>query len=329
MMHLNPLIPMPILIAVFAVAFIGLVTAWILSRDNRIKSTFTLIRAIAMLALSFVIAVRPMREEMGADVQLSNLDILFVLDTTLSMWAEDSPSGTRMDDAIKDINKIMDDLEGANFGLISFRNTATVLSPFTQDEETVRGLLRNSIIRPVRDNVKGSKMDTPYYDLENMLISSTRKENRQTIVFFLSDGEITSNDPVPDYKELGQFVEGGAVLGYGTEAGGYMKDDYGIIYDRQTYDKAVSCIDEDNLKSIAEDLGIRYVRREKGNLLTPITAEVKASGSMITERRFDYVTYQDTYYKYVPYLAGLLILELFIRIRENAKVRVKHGKKQK
>ena len=327
MRNLNPIISVPALITVFVIALLIMIFVWIRSRESRINSTFALVRRIAILGLAFVIALRPMREERGGEVQLSNLDVLFVLDTTLSMWADDGPGGTRFKAATRDIQEIMDGLSGANFGLISFQNHATVLAPFTQDEETVLGLLK-TIRQPDRYYVHGSSMDTPYYDLENMLISSDRKENRQTIIFFLSDGEVTSASDTPyDYEALGELVDGGAVIGYGTEKGGNMKDEYGTIYNTQTYEEAVSCIDEDNLEDIAEGLGVEYIHRTKSTLLTPLITEIKAGSGSITERRFDYITYHDTYFKYVPYLVGLLVLEMGIGIRENVKVRKKNGKK--
>ncbi len=327
MRNLIPVLPVPALITIFVVAFLIMLFVWIRSGESRLKSTFALVRGIAIAALALIIALRPMREEHGADVQLSNLDVLFVLDTTLSMWANDGPGTTRFKAASSDIREIMDGLSGANFGLISFQNRAVVLAPFTQDEETLLGLLKN-IQTPDRYYMKGSRMDTPYYDLENMLISSDRKENRQTIIFFMSDGEVTSQSGTPyDYSALGNLVDGGAVIGYGTDEGGTMKDEFGEIYNLSTFEKAVSYIDEDNLKEIAEGLGVDYIHRQKSTLLTPLIAEIKAGSGTITERRYDYITYHDTYYKYVPYLAGLLVLELAIRIRENAKVREKNGKK--
>ena len=327
MRNLNPIIPIPALITAFAIAVLLMLFVWIRSRESRLKSTFGFFRRLAIAALAFVIALRPMREEHGAEVQLSNLDVLFVLDTTLSMWADDGPGGTRFKAATKDIEEIMDELSGANFGLITFQNKAVVLAPFTQDEETVLGLLK-TIQTPNRYYLNGSRMDTPYYDLENLLISSDRKENRQTIVFFFSDGEVTHPSDTPfDYEVLSELVDGGAVIGYGTEEGGTIRDEYGVVYNTQTYEEAISYIDEDNLQDIADGLGIDYIHRRRNTILTPLITEIKASSGTVTERRYGYITYYDTYYKYVPYLVALLALELFIRIRENAKVREKHGKK--
>ena len=71
-MIFNPVIPVPALIAAAAAAVLLSLIAWIRSRENRILSAFTFFVRAGIVALSFVIALRPMREAHGTDVQLSN-----------------------------------------------------------------------------------------------------------------------------------------------------------------------------------------------------------------------------------------------------------------
>ena len=332
-MIFNPVIPVPALIAAAAAAVLLSLIAWIRSRENRILSAFTFFVRAGIVALSFVIALRPMREAHGTDVQLSNLDVLFVLDTTLSMWATDGPDSTRFAAAKEDIETIMDELEGANFGLITFRNSSEVAAPFTQDADTVLRVLK-STQTPDKYYVTGSRMDVPYYDLESMLISSDRKENRQTVVFFLSDGEDTSSNKDPyTYEALQCLVDGGAVIGYGTTGGGEMMDENGYhVRSSETYDVALSYIDQDNLESIADDLGIEYVHRTGKGLMNDLESnldEIKALSGTVKETNSDYTYYEDTFFKYAPYLAGLIGLELLLDIRASAGARRKHVKKAK
>ena len=327
MRNLNPVFPVPALIAAFSVALLIVLFAWIRSRESRIRSTFALIRRAAILALSFVIALRPMKEEHGTDVRLSNTDVLFVLDTTLSMWADDGPRSTRIRAAQDDIMEIMEGLPGANFALITFQNESTVAAPFTQDVETIRRYVK-TLKAPNKGYVTGSRMDVPYYDIESMLISSDRKENRQIIVFFLSDGEDTSLDDTPySYEALGEFVDGGAVIGYGTEKGGSMLDNYGLVVYSSEWDVGVSRIDEDNLENIADGLGVEYIHRDKSTLYSKLLEEIMEDSGTVTERNSEYTYFGDTYYKYTPYLAALLALELLAGIRNNAWTRKKHGRK--
>jgi Ca-activated chloride channel family protein len=330
MRNLNPVYPVPVLITAFSVALLIVLFAWIRSRESRIKSTFALLRRAAILALSFIIVLRPMREESGTDVRLSNTDVIFVLDTTLSMWADDGPNSTRMKAAQDDIREIMEELPGANFALITFQNDATVAAPFTQDVETIRRYIKN-IKAPNTDYITGSRMDVPYYDIENMMISSDRKENRQIIIFFLSDGEDTSLDETPySYEGLATFVDGGAVICYGTEKGGSMQDNYGFtVYSSTSWELGVSHADEDNLERIAEELDVEYIHRERSTHYTKLLEEIMEDSGTVTERNSEYTYFGDTFYKYVPYLLALLALELLAGIRDNAKARKKHGRRIK
>ena len=327
MRNLNPVYPVPVLIAGFSVALFIVLLAWILSRESRIKSTFALIRRVAILGVALIIVLRPMKEEYGTDVRLSNIDVLFVLDTTMSMWADDGPNSTRMKAAQDDIKEIMEGLPGANFALITFQNNSTVAAPFTQDVETIKRYIR-AIKVPNRSNVTGSRMDVPFYDIESLLVSSDRKENRETIIFFLSDGEDTSLDDTPySYESLEYLVDGGAVIGYGTEDGGEMMDNYGLPVYSNSWSVGVSHIDEDNLEQIADDLGVDYIHRTRSTHYTRLLEEIMEESGTITERNSEYTYFGDTYYRYVPYLTALLALELLIGIRDNAKARKKHGRK--
>lgn len=330
MRNLNPVIPVPALIAIASAAVLIMLFAWITSRENRIKSTLALLRRLAILALSGIIALRPMTEEHGTDMQLSNLDILFVLDTTLSMWADDGYEDTRIDSAKNDIEGIMEELPGANFALITFRNESTVVSPFTQDADTILRYLK-SITVPDRYYVAGSRMDVPYYDIESMLISSDRKENRQTILFFMSDGEDTSTDQTPySYEEMATLIDGGAVLGYGTDQGGTMIDKYGYeIHSSYTFAVGRSYLDDDNLSDIADDLGLEYIHMKRESAINPVIDDIADLSGTVTENNSDYTYLKDTYYRYVPYLAALLVLELMAGIRSNVRARRKHGRKIK
>ena len=62
----------------------------------------------------------------------------------------------------------------------------------------------------------GSTPNIVLDDMLKVLKASKEKENRKRIVFFISDGEITNNENLKSFAELKKYVDGGAVLGYGT-----------------------------------------------------------------------------------------------------------------
>ena len=310
----KPLIPVIIMLPVLAA--VGAVLCFMIIRKkvNIGVKIADCLRWALILLLIFAINLRPMNRRYNVDIELKNIDVLFVCDTTISMWAQDVRNGTRMSAVISDCNHIMDELSGGNFGLIRFDNRAQVLAPFTQDTENVKDAFR-TITEPDRYYARGSSMNVVYDEMKTMLLSSDNKEGRMTIVLFITDGEITDDSELQSYKELSQYVDGGAVLGYGTDKGGKMLDRYGsYIRDPQTYDDAVSKIDEKNLRQIAEDLDIEYIHMETEDNIAYLLDSIR-TGSSFTMDNADMVSYEEIYYWFCIPLAALLLWELFVCIR--------------
>lgn len=313
---MQPVIPvqivLPVMLAVYGVIVFHLIRRKGTARDK----ILTLIRLLCIGALVFVINLRIMKERSDMDVEMKNIDVLFVADTTISMWAEDY-NGThpRMDGVQTDLRYIMDELYGGSFGLIRFDNRSQILAPFTQDADTVADALE-TISAPDRYYAKGSSLNTAYDDMEKLLQSSRKKEGRQTYLFFVSDGEITDDSDLRSFRELASMVDGGAVLGYGTEKGGRMSDGkyHSYVSDPETWKDAVSRIDEDNLRSIAADLGVEYIHMNTKQNVSAVCAGIRAASSRTSGRK-DAVVYDDTYYLYTIPLLALLLWEAWEIIR--------------
>ncbi len=312
-MKLDPIIPVWILIPVLALLAGGITFYLIKSREEFKTKALAAMPLLTALILMLVVGLRPMREERNAEIRLSNLDVLLVVDTTVSMWADDYSKGVRMDGAKATCTYIMDSLPGANFALVTFDNHSFIRAPFTQDRETLDSLLEN-IDELSPWTTLGSDMNIPYNDIRSLLISSSKKENRKAVVFFLSDGEITTKAELQSYAELKDLVSGGAVLGFGTPEGGKMKYEYGYVYDNETYKDAVSVIDEETLRTIADGLGIEYTRVSNPLQAGQAVTKVKSMNDDVLTRSPGIVTYHDTYYYYTFPLLLLLIAQLFLTV---------------
>ena len=216
-MRFLPILPPALLILFAVLAVIAAVVMFLRDRRKMALRILSLLQILCITALALLVGLRPQRQEVDVEVQLKNLDVLFVLDTTISMWAEDyNGRHARMGGAISDIRHICDELEGSNFGLICYDNQSRIIAPYTQDVRAIRDDLL-TVEMPDYMVAEGSDLTIPYHDMESLLVSSSRKENRRAVVFFLSDGEITNGGELPDYSALAGLVDGGAVLGYGTE----------------------------------------------------------------------------------------------------------------
>lgn len=185
---------------------------------------------------------------------------------------------------------------------------------------TVQGLQTMQIAEELY--ATGSTPNIVLDDMLKVLKASKEKENRKRIVFFISDGEITNNENLKSFAELKKYVDGGAVLGYGTTNGGYMKvtDRYSgstsyledkTDYSIYPYPKAVSKIDESNLKAIANDMGVDYINMSKQPNINSKISEIKSryeDASSVENKN----GYTDLYFVFAVPLLGLLVYEFVV-----------------
>lgn len=264
----EPGIWIPILAA--GVALLTIVTLYsIIRRGIRRGSPARKLTAILLLAVMIMGVVmvwyRPKYHSSSTDIITSNLDVALVVDTTISMWAEDHGKGTRMDGVKKDIDRIMNKLPGSSFSLIRFDNGAEILTPYTQDINLIHEIL-DEFHMPAYSTATGSSPNTAHEAMKAVLQSAAaRQGNRRTIVFFFSDGETTDGSSLMSFADLSGMINDGAIMGYGTEKGGRMYyPGRGYITDTSKGTDARSVMDEDALRQIAKDLDIAYVNRTSG-----------------------------------------------------------------
>lgn len=305
-MMINPIIP------VWLMAILCIILLFL-----KRKGTFHYIRQIIIVLLLFIINLRIMIPNSGAPTIARNVDILFVVDNTISMQAEDygSENNKRMDAVRNDCAYIMEQFPGASFSVISFGNEVRMKLPYTIDTNNVEMALK-SLTGEASLYATGTAFDDVLAYLEKAL---DRESDNFQVVFFISDGEITKDVELGSYPWLKDHIDGGAVLGYGTEEGGEMQA-YAFLGDTleqvYTYDEnynrqaALSIIDEDNLKSIASDMGVGYVHMTKqseiNKTLTHLQMQIDRNGD--TTRKDTMDDYSDTFF----YLLFPLILLLSV-----------------
>ena len=316
-MKMMPILPPGLMIVVF-VAFLAL-TVLVIARNKTtiLEKACSIGRMSIIYVLVLIIGLRPVTVRTDYEFATKNLDVLFVIDGTLSMWAMDyNGRNERMEGVKADVNYILTELAGSNFGLVTFDDTAHVLSPFTQDLKYIADMV-DIMATPETYYSSGSNLATPYKDMEALLLSSNKKENRKTIVFFISDGEVTNENMEMSYSEFAQFIDSGAVLGYGSEAGGKMKEYHSYVYDYETHDDAISRIDEDNLKRIADEMGVQYLNMNGSNTdLAGIIEIIKEQSATVVEQGDGAERYVDIYYYFAALLAAMLLVETIVFIRK-------------
>ena len=173
----EPLIPIIALVFLLGIPLALLLLHILRRAEHPGMKIFSALRLVLIFGLVFAIACRFKTEEKLYNSEAKNVDVLFVVDGTISMWAKDGRNGsTRIDQVRSDCRMIMEELPGASYGLVRFNNTSMVMSPYTQDTEAVEDAL-NLIFPPDRDYAKGSSLNTAYEDMEKMLKRSRTKRD--------------------------------------------------------------------------------------------------------------------------------------------------------
>ena len=151
-------------------------------------------------------------------------------------------------------------------------------------------------------------------------LKSAEANGAYTVVFFISDGEDNKSEKDYGFEELAEYIDYGAVLGYGTEQGGemYVRSYYDSEDEEpqavQTYSSnlgyvnAISKIDEDNLKHIAKSLGVEYVYMNDvtklDTIINHVLDNIEVGAQEKTEQGQD-----DTYFYFVIALLVMVIVE--------------------
>ena len=276
-----------------------------------------LILLLGMLAGTIAVGIRPMYLSMDSEIRTTNLDVAFVVDTTISMWAQDHKGGTRIDGVRSDIRSIMEALPGSSFALITFDNGAQIHSPFTQDIVAVDEML-DDLSMPSYVTSRGSSLNTSYEALHMMVESAARKEgDRKTVIFLFSDGETTNGDTLQSFRDLRRLIDSGAVLGYGTESGGAMYyPGRGYIRNSSDGSTALSRIDETTLRQISDDLSVSYINETK-DTGTSLAGRLRSVRMMSREAAFASGSregYMETYHYFAMFVEFLLLIWLYLTI---------------
>ncbi|MFE6735845.1 VWA domain-containing protein [Microbacterium sp. NPDC057650] len=262
-MILQPVLNPLLLVLLCAPVAAAIVWALVKSRGPR---WIWALRMLMLLA-AFAMLLRPGIPGGSSQTLATDTDVVIAVDTTASIVAEDWDGGKpRLDGVRADVQKIIDEYPGARFALITFDATAQLRLPLTTDATALLSSL--DVLRPeVTAQSRGSSIGVANELLAKTLQSAAKAApDRARMVFYLGDGEQTSQNEPESFGTAQKYVDAGAVLGYGTKDGGAMKITTGRGTTNSGYieyqgEKAHSVIDEKSLEKIADQLGVTYEHR--------------------------------------------------------------------
>ncbi|MEO8528358.1 MAG: VWA domain-containing protein [Pseudolysinimonas sp.] len=306
-MTFQPVIPA--VLVVLIVLAIAAAAGWMMVRSHGGTRLIWVSRILLVFACGLLL-LRPGIAGGESQTLATEVDVVFVIDTTASIVAEDwDGDNPRIDGVRADVEEIVSRYPGARFGVITFDAEAVVRVPLTTDATAIVSSV--SVLRPeVTANSRGSSVGVAAPLLEDTLKAAKElTPERIRLAFYFGDGEQTSSDAVEPFDGSADLISGGAVFGYGTAVGGPMRTtslgngpgDY-ITYQGE---KALSMIDPANLQTIADGLGVKYQQRTAGEAVElpeiPATTTT-TNGSIETVAEFSWVV--------ALVIAALLAIEL-------------------
>lgn len=252
---------------------------------------------------------------------MSNIDAVIAIDRTASISAEDYDNNKpRLEGVKRDVLEIVKALQGARIALVTFDSEARVRVPFTTDSSAIVTAItvldQEGSYRSI-----GSSIDLPLDASVSLLKKSTAKyPEKGRLFFYLGDGEQTADQNPREFSAIKPLVDGGAILGYGTEMGGRMKSYSGYkIYevsmskpyivsplDMSGSEPALSKINEPNLRAIANQTGLKYSHRVSLNQSVQDVVRSSKMQSVADDHR-QISSYVNLYWIFAAILAGLLI----------------------
>ena len=297
-----------------------------------------IISRILIIILLLIISQRPMLKNEDDVSYVLNLDIVFVVDTTVSMNAIDiipnNTNVTRLDRAKEIIKYIMKNLPGSNYAVITYNNDAYLKYPFTNDNAVILDVI--DALKIVEPNYAiGSAHSLPAEFMKMLFTSSENKDNthdakRQKILFFISDGELNNqeilNNNLAAYDGINEMIDNGAIIGMGTPEGSKIRitdtinknklvDSNNFLLDnsKNPPTPAISKLNEINLREISDKLELDYFN-EKDNLLDNKIDEIKKN---VNQSEDDDVKNDKDLYYYFSMASIILMLYELLYYRRN------------
>ncbi len=214
----------------------------------------------------------------------ANLNVFFVIDRSVDTRVEDFADHTsRMAGIRDDTVALIDQFPRARFSVVEFASRSRELWPLSEDAWSLKPLIQGlSSYTEVPEDAMYQVDAGAANDTLRRALTQARYQHQgsKNVVFYLGCGASGSRAPQTGFT-LGDLVAGGAVLGYGTPAGGpiprgFVDGNLLFMADQKTGVPLTNSIGEDTLKALAGELGVSYFHREKAQTISPVVPAVTA-----------------------------------------------------
>jgi Ca-activated chloride channel family protein len=284
-------------------------------RRQRMKMVLLL---LALVFLGLAIA-RPQIGTHAVPVKTEGIDLVFALDTSASMLAEDIKPN-RLERAKHEIAALMNKLRGDRVGVVIFAGTSFIQCPLTFDYSAAKLFL---------DAVDTNSISVPGTAIENAIFTSIKAfENSPAesskVIILLTDGESHEGDPMKAAEEAEKRGIKVYTIGIGSQKGepipmrneqgdlvGYKKDRGGNV--------VMTKLDQLTLEKISVLTDGQFYRVSSGGIeLEKIYGEISRMEKTLRDTRL-VMHYEEQYQYFVGIALLLILIDTFLTDRRKVK----------
>lgn len=283
-----------------------------LSKLSPARSTFKpVLKLLFVLAALFFLIIALVNPKIGTsleEVKREGVDIVFAIDVSKSMLAEDI-APNRLEKSKQLVSQLLNSLGGDRVGIVGYAGSAFPQLPITTDYNAARMFLNamntNMVSSQGTAIAEAIEMAKTYYDEED-------QTNRVLII--ISDGEDHQGNIEAITNEVAEVGIRIITIGVGTLSGGpipikengilkeYMRDNTG--------ERVVTKMEEEMLKEIANKTDGTYI---SGSSTSKVVEEVNEYLNKLDQQEFESVQFAD-YKSWFQWFLGASILLLFIDV---------------
>lgn len=264
--------------------------------------------ALSALALIVTALARPQYGRMPVILSREGRDIVFLLDTSLSMLADDIKPD-RLTRARFEITSLLNRLEGDRVAIVPFAGDASVLCPLTTDysaaELFIDGIDTQVISEPGTNIFRAMQVGAEAFDSE---------QSKYRVMVLITDGEEHDGDALEAARKLRREGVRIYVIGIGTPDGVPIpiRDTAGKVteYKRDRNGEIVMTrLNEKLLAELAHAGGGEYYRAGSQALeLERIVEDIRELEKRRIESR-EFTLYHDRYQWFLSLAFALLLVE--------------------
>ena len=280
---------------------------------SRTRPTVKFALLMVALALLIIAAARPQYGQKEKTVKRQGIEVMFALDISNSMLAEDV-APNRLDRAKQMLSKLIDQMVDDRVGLIVFAGEAYTQLPITCDYVSAKMFLNT--ISPDLIRVQGTAIGDAI--MTSIASFGSEQSEASRAIILITDGENHEDDAIAAAKAATEKGIKVFVVGIGKPEGSpipipgtnnFRKDRAGNV--------VVSKLNEQMCRDIAQAGQGLYVRCDNTNTATrALQKELDTLATSEIETKI-YADYNEQYQGFVLLALFILLIDFFIFNRKN------------